>query len=69
VSADRFVVVVKLLLGAVGVERRGRIVRGLFVRSTSSVWEELRERAEVACQAVRYLEVGGVGGVSEGQGQ
>jgi len=36
VSADRFVVVVKLLLGAVGVERRDRIVRGSFVRSTRS---------------------------------
>jgi len=34
VSADRLVVVVKSLLGAVGVERRGRIVRGLFVWST-----------------------------------
>jgi len=30
VSADRFVVAVKPLLGAVGVERRGRIVRGLL---------------------------------------
>ena len=34
VLADRFVVAVRLLLGAVGVERRGRIVRGLFVWST-----------------------------------
>ena len=34
VLADRLVVVVKLLLGAVGVERRSRIVRGLFGRST-----------------------------------
>lgn len=32
--ADRFVVVVKLPLGAVGVERRDRIVRGSYVRST-----------------------------------
>ena len=37
VLADRFVVVVILLLGAVGVERRGRIVRGSFVRSTRSL--------------------------------
>jgi hypothetical protein len=42
VPADRFVVVVKLLLGAVGAERRGRIVRGSCVRSTrklgGAVW-------------------------------
>lgn len=37
VLADRFVVAMKLLLGAVGVERRGRIVRGSFVRSTRNV--------------------------------
>ncbi len=39
VLADRFVVAVNLLLGAVGAvgaERRGRIVRGSFVRSTRS---------------------------------
>jgi RNA-directed DNA polymerase len=34
VQADRLVVAVKLLPGAVGVERRGRVVRGWFVRST-----------------------------------
>jgi hypothetical protein len=33
-SADRFVVVTKPLLGAVRVERRGRVIRGSFVRST-----------------------------------
>ena len=32
--ADRFVVAVKPLLGAVGVERRGRVIRGLFTWST-----------------------------------
>jgi hypothetical protein len=37
VLADRPVVAKKLLLGAVGVERRGRIVRGSFVRSTGLV--------------------------------
>jgi hypothetical protein len=37
VLADRFVVAVIFLLGAVGVERRGRIVRGSFVRSTRNV--------------------------------
>jgi RNA-directed DNA polymerase len=36
VLADRLVVAAKLLLGAVGVERRSRIVRGSFVRSTRS---------------------------------
>jgi hypothetical protein len=36
VLADRFVVAVNLLLGAVGAEQRGRIVRGSFVRSTRS---------------------------------
>jgi hypothetical protein len=30
-----------------GVERRGRIIRGLFVRSTGQVREELCERAEI----------------------
>jgi len=37
VLADRFVVAMRLLLGAVGVEQRGRIVRGSFVRSTRNV--------------------------------
>lgn len=32
--ADRFVVVVKFLLGAVGMERRGRVICGWFVEST-----------------------------------
>ena len=32
--ADRFVVAVKPLLGAVGVERRGRVIRGLLTWST-----------------------------------
>jgi len=34
VLADRLVVAVKYLLGAVGTERRGRVIRGVFVRST-----------------------------------
>jgi RNA-directed DNA polymerase len=34
VQADRLVVVMKLLLGAVGAERRGRVIRGWFVQST-----------------------------------
>jgi hypothetical protein len=33
--ADRLVVAVKPLLDAVGVERRGRVVRDAFVRSTA----------------------------------
>src|SRR5579862_7279269 len=33
-QADRLVVAVKFLLSAVGAERRGRLVRGLFVSST-----------------------------------
>src|SRR5690349_607843 len=32
-------------------------------------WEESRERAEVDRKTVRYLEVGRLAGVSEGQGQ
>ena len=39
--ADRPVVVVKPLLGAVGVDARGRVLCGVFVRSTGSMW--LRE--------------------------
>ena len=36
-----------------GLERRGRITRSSFVRSTGPwVWEELRERAQIAGQAV-----------------
>ena len=35
--ADRLVVAVKPLLGAVGVEPRGRVICGVFVRSTGSV--------------------------------
>ena len=40
--ADRFVVVVKLLLDAVGVERRGRVIRGCcsFDQPDHCVWEE-----------------------------
>jgi hypothetical protein len=52
--ADRFVVVVKLLLDAVGVERRDRVVRALLIRSTRlvrmfsvAVGEESCERGEV----------------------
>ena len=33
---DRLVVAVKPLLGAVGVEPRGRVICGVFVRSTGS---------------------------------
>jgi len=36
VPADRFVVAMKLLLDAVGVERRGRVVRALLVQSTGA---------------------------------
>jgi hypothetical protein len=36
-----------------GLERRGRIARSSFVRSTGPyAWEELRERAQIAGQAV-----------------
>jgi hypothetical protein len=38
VLADRLVVAVKPLLGAVGVEPRGRVICGVFVRSTGSVF-------------------------------
>jgi Reverse transcriptase (RNA-dependent DNA polymerase) len=53
-----------------GAERGGRVVRGC-VRSINQVltWEESRERAEVARQAVRGLEAGCLGGVGEGQGE
>src|SRR5829696_10077515 len=50
------------------VERRGRVARaGLAVNQHG--WEEPGERAEAAGQAVSDLQVGGLGGVSEGQGQ
>jgi hypothetical protein len=38
VPTDRLVVAVKSLLGAVGVEPRGRVICGVFVRSTGSVF-------------------------------
>jgi hypothetical protein len=38
VLADRLVVAVKPLLGAVGVEPRGRVICGVFGRSTGSVF-------------------------------
>ena len=46
--ADRLVVAVKPLLGAVGVEPRGRVICGVFVRSTGEplVREELGGQAE-----------------------
>jgi hypothetical protein len=50
--ADWLVVVGKLLLDTVGVERRGQVIRGLFVRSTGFLREESRERAESSRQAV-----------------
>src|SRR5215211_2524807 len=50
------------------VERRGRVARaGLAVNQHG--WEEPGERAEAAGQAVSDLQMGGLGGVSEGQGQ
>src|SRR5665811_452670 len=52
-----------------GVERRGRVVRGLFVWSTGVTREELCERAEIVRKAVCYCEAGGVAGVHEGEGQ
>ena len=53
-----------------GLERRGRVVRGC-VRSINRtvVREESRGRAESTRQAVRYFEAGGLGGVGEGQGE
>jgi len=50
--ADRFVVAVKPLLGAVGVERRDRVIRGLFTWSTGVFREEPDGRAETVRQAV-----------------
>ena len=53
-----------------GVERRGRVIRGCVRSINREVFrEESRGRAEVVRQAVRYLEAGGVGGVREGQGE
>lgn len=52
VPADRLVVVVKLLLGAVGVERRGRLVRGDVYVVNRCSREELRGLAEVDREAV-----------------
>jgi hypothetical protein len=50
------------------VERRGRVARaGSAVNQHG--WEEPGERAEAAGQAVSDLQMGGLGGVSEGQGQ
>jgi hypothetical protein len=50
--ADWLVVVVKFLLGAVGAERRGRIICGWFVESTGFSREEPSERVEVTRQVV-----------------
>ena len=36
-QSDRLVVVMKLLLDAVGAERRGQVIRGAFVRSTGAL--------------------------------
>src|SRR6266511_3472816 len=51
-----------------GLERRGRVVLVRLVVNQGS-WEEPGERIEVAGQAVCDRQVGGRGGVSEGQGQ
>jgi hypothetical protein len=57
--ADRLVVAVKPLLGAVGVEPRGRVICGVFVRSTGSLFfrEELGGQAEAVrlCMRARIL--------------
>jgi hypothetical protein len=50
--ADRLVVVVRLLLGAVGVERRGRVICGCVRSVNRRVREELRGRAEVLGKVV-----------------
>jgi len=51
--ADRLVVAMKPVLGAVGVERRGRVVCGVVRSVNQSVfWEELDGRAEVVRKAV-----------------
>src|SRR2546427_626735 len=58
------------LLGAVGVERRGRVVCGVVrLVNRAQAWEELDGQAEVAGKAVCDLQVGGVGGISAGEGQ
>jgi hypothetical protein len=36
-QADWLIVAVKLLLDAVGAERRGQVIRGAFVRSTGAL--------------------------------
>ena len=54
-----------------GVERRGRVICGCVrsINRTRGVREESRGRVEVAGQAVRDFEVGGEGGLGEGQGE
>jgi hypothetical protein len=50
--ADRLVVAVKLLLGAVGVERRGRVIRGCVRLVNRGAREELHGPAEAVRKAV-----------------
>jgi hypothetical protein len=50
--ADRFVVAVKLLLGAVGAERRGRVIRSSCQSVNRCSREELGGQAEAVRQAV-----------------
>jgi hypothetical protein len=51
-QADRPVVAVRLLLDAVGAERRDRLIRGSRIRSTGKALEESRGRAETGRQAI-----------------
>jgi hypothetical protein len=54
-----------------GVERRGRAICGLFVRSTGAACpgRSCVERAEVVREVVCHLQVGSLGGVRAGQGE
>ena len=69
--ADWLVVAGKLLLDAVGVEPRGRVIRGCVcsINRDRGFGRSLDGRAEVVRQVVRYFEVGGAGGLGEGEGE
>ena len=51
-STDRLVVAVKSLLGAVGAERRGRVIRSCVCPVNRSCREELRGQAEAVRETV-----------------
>jgi hypothetical protein len=69
--AGRPVVVVKLLLAGVGVERRGRLIRNVdsINRGRVVLGGSGTEHAKAEGQAVCNFQAAGVGGVAAGQGE